>query len=242
MSFLKENIEQGFWKAVSQGNDGAVRMFLERIPEIRPNINNLHPHNNWSSLFVAVYEGHTKVVKTLLDWGAHIDQPCAFNETPLQLAASMGHVEIMKLFLQKKDTINLNGCNHRGRTALHEAVLKDTGITELLIEAGADLNVKENSWGQTPLHQAVSFNNINAVKALLQAGADKTVRDNKNRTPLDMIEDFFKEEDKETLRQLFNEYPKKENEGVHTKKVISKQQNKPSFWRQLVRSFSYTKN
>ena len=69
MSFIKENIEQGFWKAVSQGNDGAVRMFLERMPEIRPNINNLHPHNNWSSLFVAVYEGHTKVVKTLLDWG-----------------------------------------------------------------------------------------------------------------------------------------------------------------------------
>ena len=44
-----------------------------------------------------------------------------------------------------------------------------------LLDAKADVNAKENEWGQTPLIFAASLNRVDAVKALLARGADPNV-------------------------------------------------------------------
>ena len=53
---------------------------------------------------------------------------------------------------------------------------------QFLAKNGADLNIK-NSQGYTPLMLAVLKNNIDMVRALLEAGAVTSVTDNKGRTP-----------------------------------------------------------
>lgn len=52
---------------------------------------------------------------------------------------------------------------------------------QFLVKNGADLNIK-NSQSYTPLMLAVIKNNIDMVLALLDAGADTSITDNKGRT------------------------------------------------------------
>lgn len=80
---------------------------------------------------------------------------------------------------------------------LHRAIRnRNTAITEILIAAGADLNegvvtdTREGIIeGTTPLHFAVRFPdpNLEAVEALLEAGADPNIPDGSGRTPLDWV-------------------------------------------------------
>ena len=56
-------------------------------------------------------------------------------------------------------------------------------LARILIEAGADPNAKDND-GETPLHQAVEFENAEAAKLLIEAGADPNAKNNNGETPL----------------------------------------------------------
>ena len=51
-------------------------------------------------------------------------------------------------------------------------------IIEILMKFGAQLNVQENmeTGGNTPLHMATELNMIQAVKALMSAGAEPDIR------------------------------------------------------------------
>jgi len=64
-------------------------------------------------------------------------------------------------------------------SALHMVAMADesicAGILELLLEYGANPNVRD-SVGATPLHDATLSGKINAVKKLLEHGADVNVR------------------------------------------------------------------
>ncbi|WP_054849042.1 ankyrin repeat domain-containing protein [Vulcanisaeta sp. JCM 14467] len=53
-----------------------------------------------------------------------------------------------------------------------------------LIKAGANVNVKDPTYGMTPLHYAVLGNRLDIVKYLIENGADINARDNTGKTPL----------------------------------------------------------
>ena len=69
--------------------------------------------------------------------------------------------------------------DYKGTSVLHAAIDREADdkyeIMQLLIAAGADLNLRGcNDW--TPLHFAAARNDFAALKILLDAGADVTVR------------------------------------------------------------------
>lgn len=74
--------------------------------------------------------------------------------------------------VNKKDVI-------RGRTALHHAVQIPSSLTiepiKYLIQSGADINSRDIN-GDTPLFIAAATDNKEAVKILIEAGADTTLR------------------------------------------------------------------
>ena len=95
---------------------------------------NAQDHNGDTMLHHAVRNKDMELVNNCLFYKLlSIDIQNKNKETPLFIAASLGHVEIVKLLLSKK--------------------AKHTG----------------NTFGITPLHQAILNNNIEVVKAFINA-------------------------------------------------------------------------
>jgi len=91
--------------------------------------------------------------------------------TPLHLAASNGHVNLVKLFLGSGADVNARAFN--GSTPLHWAMKHDTmsesqAVVRMLLKHGADVQAATYTWkstvhgtasGQTPAHWASDFGN-----------------------------------------------------------------------------------
>lgn len=72
--------------------------------------------------------------------------------------------------------------NQIGMTSLHYAsVAGNTDIATLFIESKANINIASNA-GNTPLILAARYNRMDIVRALIDAGADITIRDRQNLT------------------------------------------------------------
>jgi len=88
-------------------------------------------------------------LKLLIDNKAEINCKEIYGWTPLHYAAYQGHIDFMKLLIEKGADLNIQ--NKLMETALVAITfsknasdkLKEEGI-EILIRAGADLNLKDN--------------------------------------------------------------------------------------------------
>lgn len=68
---------------------------------------------------------------------------------------------------------NATYANDGGYTVLHHATANDdASVIALLVDAGAELEARNDRWGFTPLHSAISNGNLGAVTVLLAAGAN----------------------------------------------------------------------
>ncbi len=76
---------------------------------------------------------------------------------------------------------DINSSNSMGKTAIIEAVEKSKGSVPLLIEKGANVNVKDNS-GNTPLILAVAKKDRETIKLLIEKGASVNARNNMGDT------------------------------------------------------------
>ena len=73
-----------------------------------------------------------------------------------------------------------------GITPLHCACIKGSkNAVDLLLDLGANINALDKE-GNNCLHYAVNSNNANLIKKLLIRGADKTIKNQKSETPLDL--------------------------------------------------------
>jgi len=79
------------------------------------------------------------------------------------------------------------GSDYAGASALHLAVsLGNREITELLLENGADIDIKaRDQYEGTPLHWAAYLGQKEMVELLVEAGADINAPDVNGYTPLD---------------------------------------------------------
>lgn len=85
---------------------------------------------------------------------------------------------------------------------IHEAARTGdmTKLKEILAKSPERINEKD-SLGQTPLHLAMDAGKTEAIKFLVNKGADMNARDNDKRTPLYYIEMRPNEELEEFLRE-----------------------------------------
>ena len=173
-----------------------------------------------TALIIAVNSGHQALAELLFDAGvepglheaaaigdsgrvrAAVDQhpeqldtysPEGF--TPLALAAHFGHLEVMRLLIDRGADMNRVASHRLAVTPLHAALFgRQVDAALLLIERGANVALARggSGWkraGWTPLHYAAGLGFSTLVQPLLDRGADPSCPDEDGKTPLDVAID-----------------------------------------------------
>jgi ankyrin repeat protein len=164
-----------FIRAASEGNSRRVRAFLNG----GVNVNAAYQGNakaSTNALIGAVRNGHTKVVRLLLEHGANPSFRAAtiekwrtqFEVDALGLAAEKGHLEIVRLLINAGANVNESiNCN---LDALNAAVVEGhVKIVRELLNAGYLI---KGPGGKKALDAAISRNRRRVALLLIQAGVD----------------------------------------------------------------------
>jgi len=134
-----------------------------------------------TSIWSAVSEGDSHYVRRYIDSGGELDlhltgQVLGEGATPLHLAVSQSHVEVVDMLLEAGADVDavtrkVVGTQARLSTPLHWAAeAGQTQLTANLIQAGADVN-RVDANGNTPLDFAREESNEELVILLSDAGA-----------------------------------------------------------------------
>ena len=203
-------MSKSFLDLVKRGDTQEIADWVKDDPQIAES----RDAQGVSALLWAVYSGHT-VVRDFLCSGLELDlaeaaavgdaarlrellgaNPATAKERAssrsadgwplLHLAAAFADREAVLTLLDAGAAVDQVSQTPMRNQALHAllALSKDAEITRLLIERGADVNAAQTA-GYRPLHQAAVAGREDLVRMLLDAGADKTTRCDRGKTPAD---------------------------------------------------------
>jgi ankyrin repeat protein len=167
---------ENYFLAIEKDNATLVSALLQR--GFDPNTVNPKGQHG---LLIALRESSLKVVDVLLaHTGTDIEVRTPQDESPLMLAALKGLTDVCERLIARDADINKPGW-----TPLHYAA---TGghieIIQLLLDHHAYIDAASPN-GSTPLMMAAMYGSPSAVKLLLEAGADVTVKNSLGLTAVD---------------------------------------------------------
>jgi ankyrin repeat protein len=159
-------------------------------------------------LLMACCLDNVPIARLLLESGAKIQYPPWLS--PMHAARSAEMVQLLLDFHADPEVVN-----RAGERPLHHYVdRKNMATMRAILQRGADVNPASGIYGWTPLHRAAQAGSADAVKILLEFGADVTLRDTELNTPLHFA---AKEGAIEVARLLLERWP----EGVRARNVKS---------------------
>ncbi|XP_038296816.1 fibronectin type 3 and ankyrin repeat domains protein 1 isoform X1 [Canis lupus baileyi] len=185
--------------AAQKGYSRLVKILVSNGTDV-----NLRNGSGKDSLMLACYAGHLDVVKYLRRHGASWETRDLGGCTALHWAADGGHCSVIEWMI--KDGCEVDAADTgSGWTPLMRvsAVSGNQRVASLLIEAGADVNMKDKD-GKTPLMVAVLNNHEELVQLLLDKGADATVKNEFGKGVLEMARVF----DRQNVVSLLEERKK----------------------------------
>ena len=181
-------------------NDGDI----EKVRELLDNgvdINAQAPCSGGAPLDAAIGGGHMPLVRFLVERGADVNGVGYGSYTALMMAANQMSTEAAQFLLEHGADPNLPS-PATGETPLHAVCAKAFGdgandLLDVLLAAGANPNTKAKNGvatttyyrdirvvGETPLHLAAAYGDHAMIKALIDAGADPALKDDRGDSPL----------------------------------------------------------
>ena len=179
---------------ISQGHTNLVTEFLRRGNNAQSVDTNGVSLMQWCG-----YYGDVTAIDLLLERGASLSD--LGNNFDLNGAVFHGHLRLTEFLLESGADPNFP-LSDTGETPLHAALCKSgntvcTQIVKALLACGANPNAKTNprvetgafmrdvfTRAETPLHRAAAYGDATCISLLLDAGADKTIRDMNGDSPL----------------------------------------------------------
>lgn len=173
--------------AVERGDQAAVDVLLQAGANAKATT-----RYGVTPMSLAALDGHAGIITSLLKAGADANTMLPEGETALMTAARTGRADAVRVLLAHGAKVDARE-ELRGQNALMWAAAQDNAeVVRVLLEAGADIRAKTstvskgndrasesgNTFGAPPptgftaLLFAVRAGSLNAVRALLDAGAD----------------------------------------------------------------------
>ena len=173
---FREDIEKELDKALCEG-------FTPKIIKLVSSgmVNLTYEHEDLGTLLhVAADKGDTRMIQYLIEKGAEINAINKIGSTALCNAAEEGHIDAVKMLLDK------GACPNMGEiTPMHEAAKQGhVEVLHLLLNRGAEVNPEVPENGLTPLHGAAMMGRYDVAKMLLENGADHSMASRHGETPL----------------------------------------------------------
>ena len=138
-------------------------------------------------LYVAAEKGEVEMARMLITRGADAKARTPNGETVLHAAAMIESAVLTTELIQAGAEVN--AANSDGETPLQWAALTGTFLAvKALADAGADLNVQDSRQGNTPLHAAVSHDDIVMIHYLLSRSVRTDIRNNAGQTAREMAQ------------------------------------------------------
>jgi len=133
-------------------------------------------------LNIATNQERIDLCELLIQRGADVNAKDKWGATPLCYAIEKGNLDLMNILIANGVEVNTKypwGVTPLQFAAQFAATTGRTDAVELLLEAGANINAK-NDKGQTALHVAVDSADGDIVELLLSKGADINAKDDES--------------------------------------------------------------
>lgn len=156
------------WQVFTSSRDGnlqEVKRLVERFPDLAT-----WEYNYTPPIHFAVREGHTELVRYLLDLGADPTyRSYCFTDSLLTMAEDRGHQEIAQVLL---DILSSRFPIKPGLQEFLEVASRgDLPTLQEALARDSDLATASNETGETALHKAAERGHLELVNALIDAGA-----------------------------------------------------------------------
>ncbi|VEN34928.1 unnamed protein product [Callosobruchus maculatus] len=168
--------DQELLEAARKGNTAVVEKILgQRAKRSGPLASlrrgpgaNVQDSSGYSSLHHAALNGHTEIVKLLLEHDASPNIVDSKGSSPLHLAAWSGNLDIVRLLLSGPAICNVNLTTKDDETALHcAAQYGHTQVVSMLLEHACDPGIR-NCRGETALELAAQYGRLETVELLVR--------------------------------------------------------------------------
>ena len=177
VNVLDENFRTPLIRAVMQGTPAIVNILIAHGADL-----NRPDRIGDTALHKAVRRRDTKIARILVKKGA---DPSILNfsgRAPIHLAADMGQIPMIRLFISASDE-QLNLPDEQGLSAFDHAVCSHQDeAAEYLLEQGVDINRLIPDSNQTITHFVLQERDYDAAKFLIEQGADVRIPDEKGET------------------------------------------------------------
>jgi ankyrin repeat protein len=178
-SFANAGSYDDFFVAIKRDDPTAIKELLKR--GFDPNT--IDPSGR-HGLFIALQDGSLKAAEALIAWPkTQVEWRSAKDESPLMMAALKGHKELVRQLIARDADVNKPGW-----APLHYAATAgQLEIMQILLDEYAFIDA-ESPNRTTPLMMAAQYGSTDAVKLLLEAGADPMMRNELGLTAIQFAE------------------------------------------------------
>ena len=166
-----------FMLSLCKDNIGVARILVKHGADTKNNCDNRDPN---FAAYCNNDEYRLSIVKELVSYGKTLSE----DEFDMILALHTNNLAELKSILERSPDINVNVQTQDGLTPLMFA--RSNEAREILLSRGALPNVQDKS-GQTVLHRAVDYFDVEGIKFLLSNGADITIKDNSWNTAFSLL-------------------------------------------------------